>query len=220
MKRIGERLTRSQLGFLWSIVMPVIALFILIRVIPVFVVLLMSFTNYNMNRPLVRFLPYQNFVRLFGDPNFVTAFVNSTEFVLVAVPVEIILGMAFAVYLNRKVKFESLFETLYFLPYIVPMVPAAIIWKWIYAPGTYGLANYLLDQIGLPRVGWMSTPQISLLAVIGIHIWKQLGFFVIIFLVGLKNIPASYREAALVDGATRWQVTRRVEIPLLKPGQT
>ena len=93
---------------------------------------------------------------------------------------------------NRKVRFESLYETLYFLPYIVPMVPAAIIWKWIYAPGTYGLANYLLDKMGLPGVGWMSTPQISLLAVIGIHVWKQLGFFVIIFLVGLKNIPASY----------------------------
>ena len=79
---VGGRLTRSQIGFLWTIVMPVIALFIIIRVIPILVVLLMSFTNYNLNRPLVRFLPYQNFTRLLGDPNFVTAFVNSTEFVL------------------------------------------------------------------------------------------------------------------------------------------
>jgi len=180
-------------------------------------VLLMSFTNFNLNRPLVRLLPYQNFTRLFNDPNFVTAFINSTEFVLVAVPLEIFLGLAFAIYLNRKVRFESLYETLYFLPYIVPMVPSAVIWKWIYAPGTYGLANYLLDQMGFPRVGWMSTPQISLLAVIGIHVWKQLGFFVIVFLVGLKNVPSDFREAAVVDGATPWQVTRRVDIPLLKP---
>ncbi len=214
---VGGRLTRSQIGFLLGIVMPVIALFIVIRVIPILVVLLMSFTNYNLIRPLVRLLPYENFTRLVGDPNFITAFVNSTEFVLVAVPLEIILGLVFAIYLNRKVRFESLYETLYFLPYIVPMVPAAIIWKWIYAPGTYGLANYLLDQMGFPRVGWMSTPQISLLAVIGIHVWKQLGFFVIIFLVGLKNIPKDFREAALVDGATPWGVTRRVDIPLLKP---
>jgi ABC-type sugar transport system permease subunit len=213
----GSRLRRSQIGFLWGIVMPVIALFIIIRVIPILVVLLMSFTNFNMIRPLVRFLPYQNFLRLFGDPNFVTAFVNSTEFVLVAVPLEILLGLAFAIYLHRRVRFESLYETLYFLPYIVPMVPSAIIWKWIYAPGTYGLANYLLDQMGFPRVGWMSTPQISLLAVIGIHVWKQLGFFVIIFLVGLKNIPTSVREAAVVDGATPWKVTRHVDLPLLKP---
>jgi len=103
--QVKDRLTRSQIGFLWGIVMPVIVLFIIIRVIPILVVLLMSFTNYNMNRPLVRFLPYQNFLRLFGDPNFVTAFVNSTEFVLVAVPLEIILGLAFAVYLHRKVRF-------------------------------------------------------------------------------------------------------------------
>jgi multiple sugar transport system permease protein len=215
--QVKGHLRRSQIGFLWGIVMPVIALFIIIRVIPILVVLLMSFTNFNMNRPLVRFLPYQNFLRLVGDPNFVTAFVNSTEFVVVAVPLEIILGLAFAIYLHRKVRFESLFETLYFLPYIVPMVPSAIIWKWIYAPGTYGLANYLLDQMGFPRVGWMSTPQISLLAVIGIHVWKQLGFFVIVFLVGLKNIPTSVREAAVVDGATPWQLTRRVDLPLLKP---
>lgn len=214
---VGGRLTRSQLGFLWGLVVPVVALFIIIRVIPILVVLLMAFTNFNLNRPLVRFLPYQNFLRLSGDPNFVTAFLNSAEFVLVAVPLEILLGLAFAITLNRKVRFESVYETLYFLPYIVPMVPGAIIWKWIYAPGTYGLANYLLDQVGLPRVGWMSTPQVSLLAVIGIHIWKQLGFFVIVFLVGLKNIPGEFREAAMVDGASPWQVIRRVDLPLLKP---
>jgi ABC-type sugar transport system permease subunit len=214
---VGSRLTWGQIGFLWTMVMPVIAMFIIIRVIPILVVLLMSFTNYSLHRPLLKFLPYKNFLRMFGDPNFITAFVNSTEFVLVAVPAEIFLGLAFAIFLNRKAKFESLYETLYFLPYIVPMVPAAIIWKWIYAPGTYGLANYLLDKVGLPHVGWMSTPQISLLAVIGIHVWKQVGFFVIIFLVGLKNIPGSFREAALVDGATPWEVTRHVDIPLLKP---
>jgi ABC-type sugar transport system permease subunit len=214
---VGSRLTWGQIGFLWTMVMPVIAMFIIIRVIPILVVLLMSFTNYSLHRPIVKFLPYKNFLRMFGDPNFITAFVNSTEFVLIAVPAEIFLGLAFAIFLNRKAKFESLYETLYFLPYIVPMVPAAIIWKWIYAPGTYGLANYLLDKVGLPHVGWMSTPQISLLAVIGIHVWKQVGFFVIIFLVGLKNIPGSFREAALVDGATPWEVTRHVDIPLLKP---
>lgn len=214
---VGSRLTWGQIGFLWMMVMPVIAMFIIIRVIPILVVLLMSFTNYSLHRPILKFLPYKNFLRMFGDPNFITAFLNSTEFVLIAVPAEIFLGLAFAIFLNRKAKFESLYETLYFLPYIVPMVPAAIIWKWIYAPGTYGLANYLLDKVGLPHVGWMSTPQISLLAVIGIHVWKQIGFFVIIFLVGLKNIPGSFREAALVDGATPWEVTRHVDIPLLKP---
>ncbi|UCE53722.1 MAG: sugar ABC transporter permease, partial [Desulfobacterales bacterium] len=140
---VGSRLTWGQIGFLWMMVMPVIAMFIIIRVIPILVVLLMSFTNYSLHRPLLKFLPYKNFLRMFGDPNFITAFLNSTEFVLIAVPAEIFLGLAFAIFLNRKAKFESLYETLYFLPYIVPMVPAAIIWKWIYAPGTYGLANYL-----------------------------------------------------------------------------
>ena len=97
------------------------------------------------------------------------------------------------------------------------MVPSAIVWKWFFSPGTVGLANYLLNQMGLPMVGWMSDPKITLLATIWIHVWKNIGFFVIIFLVGLKNVPQDFRDAAAVDGANVWQATWHVDLPLLKP---
>jgi multiple sugar transport system permease protein len=159
----------------------------------------------------------KNFARLFGDLEFISAFWNSLEYVLIAVPLELCLGLAFALMLCRKVKFESLYETFYFIPYILPMVPSAIVWKWFFSPGTVGLANYLLTQMGLPMVGWMSNPTITLLATIWIHVWKNTGFFVIIFLVGLKNIPGDFRDAAAVDGANVWQTTWHIDIPLLKP---
>jgi multiple sugar transport system permease protein len=135
----------------------------------------------------------------------------------VAVPAEIGLGLLFAVLLSRRVRFESFYETLYFLPYIIPMVPAAIIWKWIYAPGSVGLANFYLETLGFGRVAWLTNPKIALLAVIGMHVWKNLGFFVIIFLVGLKNVPFDVKEAALIDGATEWKKILWVELPLIKP---
>ncbi len=139
-----ERLTGSQLGFLWSIVMPVIALFIIIRVIPVLVVLLMSFTNFNMNRPLVRFLPYQNFLRLFGDPNFVTAFVNSTEFVLVAVPVEILLGLALPSTLTgRSGSSRSL----------RPSISCLTSFPWFRLPSS-GNGSTHQERMALPIISW------------------------------------------------------------------
>ena len=210
-------LRRSQLTFLLWIFAPVIALFVIIRVIPIFVILLFSFTNYSITRAFWRWTGLVNFERLIGDNNFLVALWNSTVYVLVAVPAEVLLGLFFAVLLSRRVRFESFYETLYFLPYIIPMVPAAIIWKWIYAPGSFGLANHYLELLGFGRVGWLTNPKIALLAVIGMHVWKNLGFFVIIFLVGLKNIPNDVKEAASIDGASQWAQVLRVELPLLKP---
>jgi len=210
-------LRRNQFAFLLWFFAPIISLFVIIRVIPIFVILLFSFTNYSITRPFWRWTGLVNFERLLGDNNFLLALWNSTVYVLVAVPAEILLGLFFAVLLSRRVRFESFYETLYFLPYIIPMVPAAIIWKWIYAPGSFGLANFYLEMLGFERVGWLTNPKIALLAVIGMHVWKNLGFFVIVFLVGLKNIPTDVKEAAAIDGASPWAQVLRVEIPLLKP---
>jgi len=212
-----QALRRSQLAFLLWIFAPIVSLFIIIRVIPIFVILIFSFTNYSITRAFWRWTGLVNFERLLQDNNFLLALWNSTEYVLVAVPAEIALGLLFAVLLSRRVRFESLYETLYFLPYIIPMVPAAIIWKWIYAPGSVGLANFYLEMLGFGRVGWLTNSKIALLAVIGMHVWKNLGFFVIIFLVGLKNVPADVKEAAAIDGASEWVKVWRVELPLLKP---
>lgn len=210
-------LRRSQLAFLWWIFAPVVSLFVIIRVIPIFVILIFSFTNYSITKAFWRWTGVVNFERLVSDNNFLEALWNSTVYVLVAVPAEIALGLLFAVLLSRRVRFESFYETLYFLPYVIPMVPAAIIWKWIYAPGSFGLANHYLELLGFGRVGWLTNPKIALLAVIGMHVWKNLGFFVIVFLVGLKNVPADVKEAAAIDGATQWAQVWRVELPLIKP---
>lgn len=208
---------RSQIILMTCVLVPIMSLFLIIRIIPILTTFGLSLTDAHLIRPTTKFVGLANFQYLLHNKQFIEAFLNSLEYTGVAVPVEIILGLLFALMVSRKVKFESLYETLYFLPYMIPMVPAAIIWKWFYSPGSFGLFNSLLRSVGLSPVSWMSDPQVALLATIAIHVWKQLGFFVIIFVVALKNVPSEITDAARVDGATKWQGITRIEIPLIKP---
>ena len=96
------------------------------------------------------------------------------------------------------------------------MVPMAIAWKWIY-DYNYGILNYALSFVGMPPVAWLTDPDIALWALIIMGVWKVLGYNLILFLVGIRNIPASYIEAASLDGADAWQRFRHVTLPLLKP---
>ncbi len=213
----GGSIRREQRKFLALAFVPVIALFFIIRVIPILWLLALSFGNYSLRRANSVFVGTRNYSRLLQDDQFILSFKNTMEFVVISVPVAIVLGMLFALLMNRRLRVEGLYQTLFFLPFIISTVPAAIVWKWIYAPGTVGLANYLLGQLGLPRVAWLSDPKITLPAIILMYVWKNLGYYVVVFLVGLKNIPSELREAVEVDGASPWQATRMIDLPLMRP---
>lgn len=217
--RFGTRqsIKRERSKYFTTWFMPVIVLFLIIRVIPIFWLLSLSVTNYNLRRPKTKFIGIENYVRMFHDPLTVISIKNTLEFVIISVPIVVTLGLLFALLINRKLKLEGLYQTLYFLPFILSAVPTTIIWRWIYAPGTYGLANYILGMFGFARVKWLTDPNIAILAIIFIYIWKNVGYYVVIFLVGFKNIPSELREAAEVDGATAWQAARFIDIPLMKP---
>lgn len=208
---------RQKFTFVLVAFAPIMLLFLAIRVIPILWVLGLSVTNYSLRRPTFHFVGLENFSRMLTDPQFTIALKNTLEFVLISVPATVILGLLLAVLMNQRIRYEGALQTLYFLPFILPTVPASIIWKWIYAPGDFGLANNLLHRIGLPSVPWMTNASIALLAVIAMYVWKHLGYYVIIFLVGLKSIPTELREASAVDGASPSQTVRHIELPLLRP---
>ena len=210
-------LRRNQLTFAFVVFVPIMALFLIIRIVPIFQMLQISLTNESLRRPVSRFTGMENFTRMWDDPTFVSALVNSLKFVAVALPAEILLGLFLAVLMSRVVRLESLYQTLYFVPYILPMVPSAIVWKWIYAPGVYGLGNIALDQVGIGPLGWLTNPGQALYLIMAVHIWKHLGFFIIVFLVGLKAIPPELREAAELDGASPLRTVWDVDLPLMKP---
>ena len=213
---------RGQIKFILVVFIPIVALFLTIRVYPIISNFSLSFTNAHLIRPVAQFVGFENFLFLFQDKQFIRSFFNTLEFILLSVPVKILLGLIFAVLISRKIhrrkiRFEGFFQTLYFIPYLLPMVPVMLIWKFFFSPGNFGLANYLLELVNLPDVHWMSNPRILLLAIIGIHIWKNLGFFVVVFVMALKAVPSNIIDSAKIDGASEFKTIIHVELPLIRP---
>ena len=206
----AETLRRQQSQFAIVVFAPIISLFLVIRVIPIVITVLLSFTNLKLSRlASTQFTFFENYAKLLQrDPDFLVAMKNTGQFVVIAVPSVLILGFLFALLINQRVRFEGVFQILYFLPFILPTASTAIIWRWIYSPGQVGLANRLLASLGLSYVGWLTNPKIAILSIILMHIWKNQGFYVVIFLVGLRDIPQALRDAAAVDGAGFWQTVR------------
>ncbi len=202
--------------FCYLVLVPVLALFAYVRIWPIAWGVVLSFHKWNLISPIKPYIGWANYSQLIGDPNFLLALKNTTIYSLATVVFSALLALPLALLLAGKHRFSVFYQTVYFLPVITPMVPMAIAWKWIY-DYNYGVLNYLLSLVGIAPVAWLTDPAIALWALIIMGIWKVLGYNLILFLVGLRNIPAVYLEAASLDGASPWQRFWFVTLPLLKP---
>jgi multiple sugar transport system permease protein len=202
--------------FCYLTLAPVLALFAYVRVYPIAWSVILSFYDWNLIRARKPFVGFANYERLWTDPNFGLALKNTLVYSLATVIISILIALPLAVFLARRSRLSAFYQTVYFLPVITPRVPMAIAWKWIY-DYNYGLLNYGLSFIGLGPVAWLTDPSIALWALIVMSVWKVLGYNLILFLVGIRNIPPSYIEAASLDGASAWQLFRNITLPLLKP---
>lgn len=153
---------------------------------------------------------------LIGDENFQLALKNTTIYSFSTVLISTVLALPLAVFLSRRSRLSAFYQTVYFLPVITPLVPMSIAWKWIY-DYNYGILNYGLSLVGLPSVPWLTDSSIALWALIIMGVWKVLGYNLVLFLVGIRNIPVEYLEAAALDGASDWQRFWNITLPLLKP---
>lgn len=174
-----------------------------------------SLTRYNALKP-PQWLGLDNYRFLLNDDAFRTALWNTAKLVVISVALTMALGLALAVALNTRIRFQSVYRLVFFLPLVTMPVASATVWRWLYAPDI-GLVNRLLEPFGVERIEWLSRPGTALWAVIGMEVWRQSGLFLLILLAGLQNIPATYYEAAIVDGATAWQRFRHITLPLLSP---
>jgi multiple sugar transport system permease protein len=214
LRRFGQR-ARIPL-FCYVALLPVLALFFYVRVIPIARTFILSLYRWNMISPRKPFIGLENYRQLFVDDNFIVALKNTTIYSFGAVILTTLLALPLAVFLARKSRLSPFYQTVYFLPVITPLIPMSIAWKWIY-DYNYGIFNYLLSLVGLPSVPWLTDPSIALWAIIMMTVWKQLGYAMVLFLVGLRNIPHEYAEAASIDGATDTQRFWRITLPLLRP---
>jgi multiple sugar transport system permease protein len=170
-------------------------------------------------RPIARtqeFLGLANFLELVRDPVILRATWNTLLFNLVVTPAQIVLALALAVLVNRKGRTIQVFRSLFFMPAVISLVVASIIWKLMYNPDS-GLLNSLLIAVGLPAQTFLTSTSQAMPSVMGMVVWKGMGYWMVILLAGLKDIPEGIQEAAIVDGAGPGRRFFFVTLPLLSP---
>jgi ABC-type sugar transport system permease subunit len=162
------------------------------------------------------FTGLDNVQRLVGDARFWQAVVNTFVFLAIHLPLQIIVALTLAWVLNRPLFFRSFWRAAFFLPVVVSGAAVTILWSALYATDV-GLINGLLARLGLGPVPWLTDPAIAMPSIAVMATWKNVGFYVVIYLAGLQAVPRSCHEAIELEGATAWQSFRHVTLPLLKP---
>jgi putative chitobiose transport system permease protein len=175
----------------------------------------LAFSNYSIVGE-TKFIGLKNFTRAIHDPSFHIAIRNSLLYVII-VPFIQIISLLLAILVNRKIRGIYIFRAMYFIPVVTSMVAVAITWSWLFEEN--GLVNNILINLGILKnpVAWLTTPSTALGAVMFVTMWKGLGYYMMIYLAGLQSIPKEMEEAALVDGANRFQKVWHVVMPLMKP---
>ncbi len=204
--------------FAYLVLLPTLILFTYLRVVPTAWAFVMSFFEWGLIKPAEKFVGLDNYTKLLSDKNFQTAFSNTTIFAVATTVLSVLLAIVLAAFLARVVRGRTggALELLYFAPVLVPMVPVTLGWREIFNY-QHGVLNSLLGIFGIAKVPWLSDPNMALVAVIILSVWKQVGYNMIILIVGMRAIPRIYDEAAAVDGASAWQQFRHITMPLLAP---
>ena len=158
---------------------------------------------------------FENYARIFTDPVIINAVVNTALYALLFTPTAVALALALALLLNDpRLPFRGFFRTALFLPFIISLAVAAIAWAYLIDPQV-GLLNYWLSNAGIRIGNVLQDPVLAMPAVAFVAVWKSFGFYMVIFLAGLQEIPGSLYEAARVDGAGPWTRFRHVTMPML-----
>ena len=205
----------------WCFVAPALFVIGVFFFVPVLAALAMSLTDFDIYALAdvrnLRLVGLGNYVQLLRTPLFWQAFGNTLYFVVVGVPLSIVVSFGAALLLHSPlVRFRGVFRTALFAPVVTTLVAVAVIWRYLFNPD-YGLLNYALDGVGIPRVDWLGDPHWAMPAIILFAVWKNFGYNMIIFLAGLQSIPPPLYEAARVDGASAWRQFRHITLPMLAP---
>ena len=208
-----DRQRRAGLLF----VLPALAYFALVFLVPLVESVIGSFHR-TVPGGESRFVGLRLYEKVLTDSTFWQAVGNTVSLLLMSVPATVALALMVALGLHRlrSIRARSVWTAMYFLPFAVSLVAAALIWQWMYDP-LYGFLNHLLSRGGVPPLHWLQSLEMVRPSLAIVNVWVRLGFDTVIFLAALQAIPAEYYEAASIDGASRWQALRRLTLPLLNP---
>jgi len=198
--------------------LPTLIILIFFSLIPLFYVIGLSLTNSTLARPFQDFIWFENYKRALTDEAFGSSIVNTLIFAFGVTTIEVLLGFILALVLRGELRAGGFLRTLALLPLFTPPVAVAMIWRLIYDPLS-GLFNHYLQLWGLidRAIAFLGKPTLAMPAIMLADIWQWTPFTFLLCLAALQSLPTEPYEAAAVDGASRWQVFRRITLPLVTP---
>jgi len=216
----GNVLRRRRTILAWGFALPFAVVFCVFMLIPLLSSMAMSFTDItskDLRTPFnVNFVGLDQYIALFHDHRFLHALGVTGIFVLVGLPITMAIALAFAVALNKGSKhLNAFFRAVFYAPVVASVVAVSVVWRYILQKD--GLLNSLLAVFGIAGPDWLHDTRYALPALMVMTIWRNMGTLMIIFLAGLQAIPEELKEAAAIDGASRWQILRKVVLPISWP---
>lgn len=210
-----SKLRRQEAVAGWLFVLPAVIFWLVWFLYPAVKAISISFFRYNYATPETNaFIGMENYIRLFQDPKFFEAMQHSFLMVLVIVPLQSLFAFSIAVLLNGKIRFKGFFRYSCYIPYVISSMAVTIFFMYFFIKD--GPATKFFTLFGFENVSWFANVKYALPFLIILYVWQQVGFYVVIFIGGLQEIPAELYEAAKVDGAGPWQRLIRITVPLLK----
>lgn len=200
----------------WLLLLPALALLVAFTHWPAVATLIDSFFSTPRGARPAEWVGLENYAVMVEDPVFWQAVRNNLWFAAATIPLSIGLALLMALWVNERMAGRTLVRMAYFTPTVLPMIAVANIWLFFYTP-QYGLLEQFTGALGLPSRNWLGDPSTALACVTVVAVWKEAGFFMIFYLAALQTLNPSLKEAAAIEGASRWYFFRRVQWPLLMP---
>lgn len=216
MKKLTMRQREQAAGYLF--IAPTYLFYIAFMILPLVATVYFSFTKYNVIKP-AEWIGLKNYVQMFKDTKLPTVSMNTVKYTALTTVLKTVFSLVLAILLNSRNLFQTarnVSRAAFFFPYIVAMSYVSLIWSFMFSRDL-GVVNYLLNQVGIQSVPWFTDMKLALYMLIVLDVWKNVGYGMLVFLAGLQGISKDYYEAAVIDGASRWKLTRHITLPLLRP---
>jgi sn-glycerol 3-phosphate transport system permease protein len=200
----------------WLLILPALVLLVMFTHWPAATTFLGSLYSTPTGRRPASFVGVENYTGLLSDPVFMQALHNNIVYAACTIPASVVLALVMALAVNEALPGRALVRMAYFTPTMLPMIAVANIWMFFYTPD-YGLFDRVIGWFGGGRHNWLGDPSTALGSIIAVEVWKDAGFFMIFYLAALQTLPSDLKEAAALEGSSRWNFFRRVTMPLLMP---
>lgn len=216
-KTNGASPKRTQTIVAYIFLLPTLLGFLVFILGPMLAAIVLSLFKWNLIRP-PDYVGLDNYARLIADPRLGNIYLTTFKIAFATVFAKLVFGLLIAVLLDQKLHpwLRTFFRASYFFPYVVSITAVALMWSFLLNKDL-GLVNYFLGLLGIERIPWLNSSAWSPLAIVITDVWKDIGFYVVVFLAGLQGIPHDLYGAARVDGANGRQQFRRITLPLLSP---